>query len=191
MASFLVEHGAKLFDADAFYRTLVASDGPCMREICSLFGSGARCVDGSLNRPYISARVFAPSEDAAHLLAELNRITHHYVRQGYLDWINTIDNPSEALIIIDAPLLYEGMMDAYCDVVVAVIADREKRIQRIVERDGISREKAMARIDAQTPDEELMRKADYVIDNSSDMRSLYEQMNQVITILPNKKGNML
>lgn len=102
-----------------------------------------------------------------------------------------MDNPSEALIIIDAPLLYEGKMDAYCDVVIAVIADREKRIQRIVERDGISREKAMARIDAQTPDEELMRKADYVIDNSSDTRSLYEQMNQVITILPNKKGNML
>ena len=190
VAKTLVSRGAALFDADAYYHALVASNGPCMQEICSLLGKDAQCDDGSLNRPYVASIVFAPNQQGRKLLSKLNAITHAYVRQGYLEWVASLEQDTP-YVVIDAPLLYEGAMDVYCDAVIAVVAQKAVRIRRIVERDGISCERAQARIDAQVSDPILAEKADYVIDNSFDLAHLNEQIDKILTILTNKKGNKL
>lgn len=187
-ANLLVQHGAALFDADAYYRSLVSTDGPCMQEICLLLGEGARLPNGGLNRPYVAARVFAPTEEGRHLLRELNQITHAYVRAGYEHWVETLDQSAYRMVVIDAPLLFEGGMEAYCYKVIAVVAEREVRISRIMARDGISRESAEARIASQLSDDLLESRADYAIDNSADIDCLHKQLNSILLDIFSTKG---
>ena len=78
--------------------------------------------------------------------------------------------------IVDAPVLFESGFDSECDLVIAVIADKEKRIARVMERDGISYTAALQRIDSQMSDEDLISRCDYIIRNDSDLDSLEEKV---------------
>jgi pantetheine-phosphate adenylyltransferase len=76
-------------------------------------------------------------------------------------------------VVIDAPLLFEAGLDAKCDVTVAVIARREIRIERLISRDGLTREQAEIRINAQKPDEFYIKSADLVVhDNGGDLEKI-------------------
>ncbi|MCL2665779.1 MAG: pantetheine-phosphate adenylyltransferase, partial [Defluviitaleaceae bacterium] len=75
---------------------------------------------------------------------------------------------ADAINVIDAPLLFESGADADCDVTVAVLAEREKRIERITARDGISRERAEARVDAQKKDEYYIKSADHIVNSNGE-----------------------
>ena len=77
-----------------------------------------------------------------------------------------------ATFIIDAPLLFESGLDKICDITLAVLAPAQKRIERIVQRDAISRELAEKRISAQLPEEELMRLATEFIVNDKTVEDL-------------------
>ena len=77
----------------------------------------------------------------------------------------------DAAAIIDAPLLFESGFNVWCDWTVAVIADREVRIGRIMARDGISRESAANRIDCQPPEKFYIKRCDYIIYNNGTERA--------------------
>ena len=89
-------------------------------------------------------------------------------------------------VIFDAPLLFEAGMERDCDLVIAVVANRETRIERIMARDGIAREVAERRIDAQHTDEWLREHADIIIVNDS-TQSLSEQISFAVKKIKNKK----
>ena len=74
--------------------------------------------------------------------------------------------------IVDAPVLFESGFDSECDLVIGVVANVETRISRIVLRDRISREAAIARINSQMTDDELVSRCDFIINNDSDFDSL-------------------
>ena len=77
-------------------------------------------------------------------------------------------------------MLYESGFDKECDHVIAVICDKETRIERIILRDNIPREAAIKRINAQITDAELISKADFVIENNSCLNSLKSQVDEII-----------
>jgi dephospho-CoA kinase len=81
--------------------------------------------------------------------------------------------------LIDAPVLFESGFDKMCHATVCVLCPQEEKIDRIVKRDGITREQAQARIASQLSDEELKNRCTYAIDNSSG--SLID--GQIISIL--------
>ena len=93
------------------------------------------------------------------------------------------------MAVIDAPQLYESGFDAQCAYVIAVIADKEIRIKRIMERDGISREQAERRIDAQRNDEFFESRADFVIYNNGSVNMLREQVAETLSAIVDPDGN--
>ncbi len=83
------------------------------------------------------------------------------------------------LVVYDAPQLFESGADIICDCVIAVTADRDVRISRIMQRDGLSAEQAEARIEAQLDEEFFRGKADHIIENNGGTDSLRQSAAEV------------
>lgn len=91
----------------------------------------------------------------------------------------TIDALREECIVIDAPLLFESKLDQICDFVIGIVAKEEEKIERICKRDGISIEMAKKRLRIQMSEEELKKRADYMIVNDGNMETLEEEIKKV------------
>ena len=156
----LEKQGALVLDCDQIYHELLQRDEALLVAIESRFPGTVEA--GVLQRKKLGSLVFA--DDAA--LQDLNGITHSAIRQEVL---RRLEGASFAAI--DAIALFESGMDALCDVTVAVTAPRERRIARLLAREGISREYAESRIDAQHDDAWFRSRCDYTLDNSGDLQS--------------------
>lgn len=168
--------GIPSVDTDAVYRDMTsASDelSPCMTELVSRFGAGILCEDNSLNRAVLRSLVFGEDKEA---LSDLNRITHKHILARTEEIASELYADGAKIVLIDAPLLYESGFDKKCEAVVCVTAPEETVISRIMQRDGISREAALARLKTQISSEELSSCADFVIANDCEKDEL---MNRV------------
>ena len=181
VSSLFGTYGIPAIDTDAVYHDITSRPSPCLDALASEFG--VRIVkDGALDRAALREIVFF-SPDSAAKLKKLNAITHKYIIAETEKIISAYEKRSVPGVIIDAPLLFESGLDKRCDTVIAVVANREVRIARIMLRDGITLEAARARIDAQMPDTRLAEMADVVIRNDgtldelkSAVRNAYEQI---------------
>ena len=157
----LQELGALIIDCDAVYHELLLSDGEMLSEINTAFPGVV--TGGVLDRKALGAVVFSDAE----ALSRLNGITHKYVG---LEIDRLLENWAVAggkLAAIDAIELFGGNLAVRCKATFAVLADREKRIGRIMARDGITRDYAELRVDAQKPDSYFEEKCDYILKNNS------------------------
>lgn len=148
--------GGLVLDCDAIYHHLLATDPRLLRAIESRFPGTV--TQGTLDRKKLGSIVFADEQ----ALLDLNAITHSAVKEEVLRQLSK-DPP---LAAIDAIGLFEGELAQLCDATVAVIAPTEDRIQRIMLRDGISREYAEKRIAAQHDGDWFAQRCDHVLENS-------------------------
>ncbi len=158
------EMGIPSFDCDAVYHGMISSDSEVTQELAEVFGSEILSPIGGVDRRRLAAIVFSPERRDA--LKTLNEITHRHVKSACFSWLDEMRKAGCAAVIVDAPLLFESGFDSFCDMTVALTASRETRIARITARDGIGREAAEKRIDAQIGDAELARLSDTVIENN-------------------------
>ncbi len=170
VAKIMKKYGALILDCDKIAHENMASGGCAYNEIISAFGKDILNDDKTINRKALGNIVFNDSEK----LSTLNRITHHKIVQRIKEEIAKNDCKC---IVIDAPLLIEADLDAISDRVWVVTADTEVRIERIMNRDGISRQEVLNRFSKQTPLEILEKKADLIIDHSqNDFEKLDRQI---------------
>jgi dephospho-CoA kinase len=190
VASRLTALGAVHIDADSLAREVVAVGSPALDEIRAEFGDAVIRPDGSLDRAALAAIVF---NDAARL-ARLNEITHPRVRALTSERIAlAAEADPSAIIVYDVPLLAEtrtepGTGAHRFDSVVVVHADRETRIQRMVEQRGMARREAELRIDAQATDAERLAIADVVIENTGSIEDLEAQVDRLWAELDARRG---
>ena len=149
------EQGGLVLDCDAIYHELLISDKEMLSAIDARFPGVVE--NGSLNRKKLGAIVFA--ESAA--LLDLNRITHAAVKREVLRRLEA----KPALAAIDAIGLFEGGLAELCDITVAVTAPLEIRIQRLMQRDGITEEYARSRVAAQHEEGWFRDRCTYVLEN--------------------------
>lgn len=159
------QKGACVIDCDKLARLVVEPGKPALSEIREAFGSEGINPDGTMNRAKVASIVFH-DENARHIL---NRITHKYIEEETDRIINTCPN---RVVVIDAPVLFESEIYKKCEKTVCVLADCETRILRIMNRDGLTREKAEERIFAQHDDDYFIEKCDFVIYNNGDGSNL-------------------
>lgn len=159
------QKGACVIDCDKLARLVVEPGKPALSEIREAFGSEGINPDGTMNRAKVASIVFH-DENARHIL---NRITHKYIEEETDRIINTCPN---RVVVIDAPVLFESEIYKKCEKTVCVLADCETRILRIMNRDGLTREKAEERIFAQRDDDYFIEKCDFVIYNNGDGSNL-------------------
>lgn len=171
VSKILSDLGIPSIDTDLVYRELTASDSPCLRALACEFGDEIICESGSLDRAALARLVF--SGDGADTRRELlNKIAHSFILDETRKRLRAFRETGYSFAVVDAPVLFESGFDKECDLTVCVIADRDVRTGRIIERDGISEKLAKMRIDSQMSDDELKQRCDFVIVNNGDFESL-------------------
>ena len=170
----LEKHGALVIDCDAVYHELLAESRPMIDELAAAFPQAV--TDGIVDRAVLGGVVFR-DENA---LQRLNEITHRYIRfeiqRRLRDWAMN----GGMLAALDAIELIGSGVAASCDFTVAVTASTETRIARIMARDGISREKAELRLQAQRPNEYFEEHCDVAIRNDGDYSQFVTQLNEIL-----------
>ncbi|MGI6027839.1 MAG: L-threonylcarbamoyladenylate synthase [Candidatus Heteroscillospira sp.] len=153
------ELGGCVIDCDAVYHGLLENSTQMLSELGNRFPGVI--ADGKLDRKALGRIVFA---DVTALM-ELNAITHKYVREETARRLGEWAMQGGRLAAIDAIALIESGMGKSCTDVVGVTAPREVRIERLMRREGISREYAQSRIDAQKPDSWFEENCDHILRN--------------------------
>ena len=180
VARILREAGYLHLDTDAIYHELIGGDSACLRELADEFGREIIAESGALDRKKLAAIVFADgAEEKRH---RLNEIAHRYVLDEVRQRIATAEG-NYAAAIVDAPLLFESGFNAECDAIISVIAPRDARIARIVERDGLTSEQAARRIDAQLDEEFLRSHSNFTIENKHDLSALALKVEKIIEMI--------
>lgn len=168
--------GAHLIDADALARKAVAPGTAGLEQIIATFGRDVLNPDGTLARAKLARLVFDRPDERARL----NAIVHPYVASGQEDQTRAIIamDPG-AVILYDAALLIETGAHRRMDRVILVTIDRPEQERRVMERDGLTREEAIQRIEAQRPTGEKMNEADYLIDGGRPLPEIASQVAKI------------
>ena len=185
VARLAAEMSCCVVDCDAVAREALSPGSDCLKRLAELFGCDIINEDGSCRRRLLASRAFADKEKTALL----NSITHPWIIQRSSEYIEQYRQKSDAPIIFDAPLLYESGGDALCDCVIAVIAPLDVRLDRIMKRDGITREEAMLRINAQQDDEFYISRADHIIDGSEPLAQVRKKLIKLLEEIRRKNKN--
>lgn len=173
MAARLKERGALLVDADALAREVVEPGTEGLERIVAEFGAEMLDGGGRLNRPRLGEAVFGNPER----LAALNAIVHPLVRARAA--AITAAAQDDAVVVQDIPLLVETGQGAAFHLVVVVDAPDDVRLQRMQELRGMTAEAALSRMAAQATREERLAGADVVLDNSSTVEHLLDQVDRL------------
>ena len=176
VASVLEELGCHVLDADDTAREVVASGSEGLAEVVNLFGTEILQPDGTLDRQRLGAIVFA--DDEKRVL--LNSILHPRIIQSQDEVLRRweIANP-DGIAIVDAALMIESGGYKRFDKLIVVHCRPEVQLERLMLRNGLTQVEAQSRIDAQMPQSEKQRFADYLIDTSDGFEPTRERTKQV------------
>ena len=164
--------GAVIIDADRIARDVVKKGLPAYREIIDTFDDKVLAPDGEIDRSVLGDIIFNDRQQKQLL----NRIVHPYVSAETNLQLKQIEkNNPNTIVILDIPLLIEAQMHKDFSEVIVVYAPEHTQIERLMQRDGISKADALARIRSQMPIEEKKDLATIVIDNSGTRENTRKQ----------------
>ena len=170
------ELGCAVLDADRVARDVVEPGTLGLKRVVEQFGESVLQPDGRLDRPKLGLIVFADEEK--RLL--LNSIIHPLVFESQNAWLKDVElNDPNGIAIVDAALMIESGGYKRFDKLIVVWCEPELQLQRLMARDGISKEVAEARIAAQMPQDEKKRYADFLIDTSNDYENTRRQTTEI------------
>ncbi len=176
VADMLAELGAHVIDFDVLARRVVEPGEPAWQDIVDHFGPEVLNYDRSIDRRRLGKIVFADHSERA----VLERLTHPRIRQEFVREVRAFNaREPDRIVVAVVPLLVEGGLESRFDHVVVVFATEEQQIERLMRRDGLDRDAARARLDAQLPIEEKVPNADTVIDNSGSLEDTRHQVEEL------------
>jgi dephospho-CoA kinase len=161
VCSLIEKYSVRSVDTDRIVHNLYRSDEACKNEMRETFGDGIFDDDNNIDRKKLAAIVFF---DRAKL-ETLNKTVHKHVIKYCEREISLAKERNEKAIVIDAPQLFEAGMDKDCDFVISVVADMDVCVERIIERDKISREAALKRLENQHSRGFFEKRSDYLVLN--------------------------
>ena len=173
----LSSFGCYVVDTDALYHGMTERSSSCSEEIIAHFGESVRNSRGGIDRPSLAKIVF--EKDKGSLLI-LNQIAHKHILNECEKIAKLQKENGCEILVYDAPQLFESGLDKKCDITLCIVADVETRKLRICKRDGISEQKASARINSQYSDDYFKTNCDYCITNDSDIAHLLANVKQIL-----------
>ena len=174
VCALLSAYGVAVYDSDDRAKALMNENEALRRALCEAFGEECYNAEG-LNRAYLASQVFG-SEEA---LARLNSIVHPAVRADFRAWA---ERQQGTYVVLESAILFEAGFETEVDTTVAVLAPKEERIRRAMQRDGVEREAIERRMEHQMGDEELHAKAEKCLVNlrmdylESDVEQLHKML---------------
>jgi len=172
----LKEMGAPAIDFDVLAREVVEPDKPAWREIVAFFGEQVLQEDRTLDRKKLSDIVFRDIEKRK----KLESFTHPRIHAEFVRLLNEIvkEDP-KAIVLVDVPLLIELNLQYMFHKTLLVHVPREIQMERLVRRDGISKEEAADRLKAQLPIDEKVGYVDFVIHNDTSLKETRKQVEEL------------
>ena len=165
--------GARVYHADEISRRALDPGAVCYDRVVSAFGREILQSDGTIDRKRLGQIVFADEEKRQ----QLNGIIHPYViDELFARAEQDLADEENSIAVFEVPLLFESGLHTKMDHNIVVSSTEENRIQRVMERDNLTREQVLSRIHAQMPEEEKMLLANSVLLNDGSKDSLRAQV---------------
>lgn len=173
VAQLLIELGAQLIEADDIGRQVVEPGTVGLGRVVEAFGPEVLAGDGTLKRKVLGSIVFGDKEK----LALLNSILHPLME-------DEMEKQSKELsarghVVLSAAILFEAGWERLVEKVIVTSVDEKTQVARLMDRDGLTREEAQRRIDSQLPQEQIIKRADYVIDTSLPFADVKKQVEKI------------
>lgn len=162
-----------ILDADTYAREAVEKNSPILQTIKKRYGSAICLENGELNRKKLGDIIFNNSTEKQWLESQI----HPYVRQRFQQEKKQYQG---RIIVLDIPLLFESQLTHLVTEIWVVYCSYEQQLERLMNRNHLSKEEASARIKSQLPIENKVNRADVVLDNSSTKEELYQQIEEII-----------
>ncbi|EAD0720965.1 dephospho-CoA kinase [Listeria monocytogenes] len=172
VSNMIQQAGIPLVDADIAARKVVEPGTEGLKEIVAYFGEEILLADGTLNRAKLGEIIFKDKEKRE----KLNEITHPRVKEYMLEARERFFRAGEELVFFDIPLLFESHLESLVDQIVVVWTTPETELKRLMERNNLTKEDALRRIESQMGIDEKARKADFVIDNNDSLEKTQKQV---------------
>ncbi|EIL9528773.1 dephospho-CoA kinase [Listeria monocytogenes] len=172
VSNVIQQAGIPLVDADIAARKVVEPGTEGLKEIVAYFGEEILLADGTLNRAKLGEIIFKDKEKRE----KLNEITHPRVKDYMLEARERFFRAGEELVFFDIPLLFESHLESLVDQIVVVWTTPETELKRLMERNNLTKEDALRRIESQMGIDEKARKADFVIDNNESLEKTQKQV---------------
>ncbi|EBF5158605.1 TPA: dephospho-CoA kinase [Listeria monocytogenes] len=172
VSNMIQQAGIPLVDADIAARKVVEPGTEGLKEIVAYFGEEILLADGTLNRAKLGEIIFKDKEKRE----KLNEITHPRVKDYMLEARERFFRVGEELVFFDIPLLFESHLESLVDQIVVVWTTPETELKRLMERNNLTKEDALRRIESQMGIDEKARKADFVIDNNESLEKTQKQV---------------
>uniref|UniRef100_A0A7U3YDN6 Dephospho-CoA kinase n=1 Tax=Geobacillus sp. (strain Y4.1MC1) TaxID=581103 RepID=A0A7U3YDN6_GEOS0 len=169
------ELGIPVIDADQIARDVVKMGEEAYNQIIQAFGQKILQEDGEIDRAKLGAIVFHNEQERK----KLNAIVHPAVRRRMLAEKEAYVQKGAKTVVLDIPLLFESELTHLVDKTIVVYVDDDVQLERLMKRNGFSKEEALARIQAQMPLREKVKKADAVIDNNGTIEETKQQLWQI------------
>lgn len=176
VANWLKHQGIALVDADQIARQVVAPYEEGLARIRAHFGDSVLQKDGSLDRSKLGQLVFSQPRK----LEELNELLHPLIRARMKTQLADLEEHGHSFVFLDIPLLFESHLEDWVDRILVVYVPQELQLRRLMARNHLDSQAAEARIHAQLPLEEKVKRADAVINNSASPEATYEQLHQLM-----------
>lgn len=174
--------GYQVIDADQVVHDLQAKGGRLYDALVKNFGPDILAEDGNLDRPKLSAMIFASPENRALSAKIQNQIIHQELEKAKDSLAAT-----ESIFFMDIPLLIELGYQEWFDAIWLVYVPKDIQVSRLIARNNYSEEEALVRLASQMPLEDKKVFADRIFDNSGDLPALYQQIDQALNEL--EKGD--
>ncbi len=175
--------GCITLDADQLTHDLLSSGSSVAREVVDVFGTTICDSTGTIDRRKLAAIIFAdPSRRT-----RLNSIIHPCIREAIEEWFPAAarQNPN-GIAVVDAALIIEAGCRHEYDRLIVVFCDERDQLARVIARDGLSRDEALQRLNAQLSSEEKRKHADFEIDTSgppeateTQVRAVFEKLRTI------------
>ena len=160
------DFGYEVYDCDNAAKRLINTSPDIRQKLTALIGPDTYTAEGLLNKRVVADFLLASEANGR----AINDIVHPAVFRDFEE---------SGMLFMESAIMYESGIYKLVDRVLAVVAPKEVRIQRVMARDNISREKVLEWMDRQMPQKELIHKADYVIVNDG-QTDIDKQLKKII-----------
>ena len=168
--------GAYILDADSTAKNLIEKSEDVKNELIKEFGTDIMDANSNVDKTKLARVAFQDEEHQQRL----SYVVHPHIHNAIDKCFNEIhDQNNYKLFIVDAALIYESGYDAHLDYVIVVTAQLKHRMERALNRNTLSRDEILKRIDFQWPEEEKTSLADFVIHNDGTEAELNDQITEL------------
>ena len=175
VTNFLRQKGFEVVDADALVHQLQKPDGRLYQILVEHFGEKVLLEDGKLNRPLLASLIFSNSEER-----EWSKETQGQIIREELGSLRDKFAQTEDIFFMDIPLLFEQDYASWFDETWLVYVRRDTQLDRLMNRDQLSKESAETRLASQWPLEEKKKFATYILDNNGSREQLLSQVETLL-----------